>query len=63
MGVSGTLEQLGKPEKDLIYSFYKIQTYSYIPSMFGSSKMEWNKIGFDVNQFVSLEPNFNEWIV
>jgi hypothetical protein len=39
MGVTGTLKTLSNPEKKLLTDVYKIQIFSYIPSVYGKTKL------------------------
>ncbi len=61
MGVTGTLDLLNKYEKKQIQEKYKVGKFTYMPSMFGDQRMEWNKIDFNSEYFVSIQEDYNKW--
>jgi hypothetical protein len=42
MGVSGTLETLSKPEKEIVEKTYKINMKTIMPSVFGANNLAFN---------------------
>ena len=46
LGVTGTLEQLGEFEKEVISSEYKIKKSSYTPSVYGDSNLDFRKTDY-----------------
>jgi hypothetical protein len=58
LGVTGTLSQIN-PLMKATLSNYNFNILTYAPSIFGSSKITFNK----TSDFVSIEPSYANWIV
>jgi hypothetical protein len=54
MGVTGTLKTLSNPEKKLLTDVYKIQIFSYIPSVYGKTKLNFGGDSIDDCKIESL---------
>jgi hypothetical protein len=54
IGVTGTLDTLSKPEFDVLQNMYGIRKYTYMPSVYGSSQLEWVE---DSKKYVMIEPD------
>jgi len=56
LGVSGTLETLSTPEKELLRSVYNITKFTYVPSVYGGRKLEFIP---DNGKDIKIESNNN----
>ena len=43
IGVTGTLKSLSKPEINIVEKIYKIEYFTFIPSVFGENKRKFAK--------------------
>lgn len=41
LGVTGTLESLTVTEKEIIQNIFQIRNFTYMPSVYGESKLKW----------------------
>ncbi|CAL6089204.1 Helicase-related_protein [Hexamita inflata] len=55
MGVTGTLETVSKPEIELLTNEYNIKQFSFIPSVYGTNKLNFAKDSSEFIQIVDMK--------